>query len=197
MTQRTFNQSEFPYFVTFNVADRKWVFDDLHLAERLNRTIRNACSLKHFTLYAFCILPDHVHLLVQKSKSGTILTSRVFITSRGSDISSRVLEKTRLDNDDIFAERGLSRPREVKIHTLSNLLQSIKGNFSYALPGRGRFWQPRSYYRIVMSERYLRNVLVYIQNNYRKQNLPEVPYAFPPYVFVDEKAVQELFGLSS
>ena len=91
MTQRAFDQEEFPYFVTFNVEGRNWVFDDMHRAERLHQTIKNACALKHFVLYAFCILPDHVHMLVRK-------------------FPSRALEKTRSETLSTQPESGFFPP---------------------------------------------------------------------------------------
>ncbi len=208
MTQRAINQNKFPYFVTFNVQARNQAFADFVLATRLHQTIRTACSLKHFTLYAFCILPDHVHILVKKDPSRKLSISRGLVTAKWnpafivfkssggksprSDISSlpeHVFSKAR--------ELTSSPRRAQKEHTLSDLLQSIKGTFSWGKPYHGRLWQPRSYCRIITSERYLRNVLAYIQNNYQKHGLPRNPYGFPPYVFINEKAVNSVFGLDA
>lgn len=166
------------------------MFDDVYRAERLNRTVKDACLLKHFTLYAFCILPDHVHMLAKKDS----LRAQLSI-SRGLENP-----RSKTDNSEHFtkAESRLSSLRTLKKeHTLSDLMQSIKGNFSYTLPGYGRFWQPRSYCRVVTSERYLRSVLDYIQNNHQKHDLPKNPYGFPPYVFIDEMAINGVFGLDA
>ncbi|OIP96906.1 hypothetical protein AUK40_04390 [Candidatus Wirthbacteria bacterium CG2_30_54_11] len=64
MTQRRINQVEYPYFVTANTAERIWLFEDTQLTEQLSAIIMKACQLKCATLYAYCIMPDHVHLLV-------------------------------------------------------------------------------------------------------------------------------------
>lgn len=71
-------------------------------------------------------------------------------------------------------------------------MKSIKGTFSRTLP-KGKFWQHRSYFRIVESEEYLGNVIEYIRFNYTKMNLPE-RYSQPPFVFMDQVAIHRIFN---
>lgn len=167
MTQRAFNQFAYPYFVTTVVQGRAWMFDEVGEARRLAGIIVHACQLKRFRLYAFCIMPDHVHLLVQK----------VGIEN------SRGLKSPRLDGI-ATPQSGLSRPRMMnKSSTLSDLMQSIKGNYSRTRH-QGRFWQPRFNFRIVSTEQRFQNTIQYIRDNYRKQNLP-ARFGVYPYMFVD------------
>lgn len=70
-------------------------------------------------------------------------------------------------------------------------MHSIKSTYSHALD-QGKFWQHRSNFQIVETEKRLANVIEYIRYNYRKMNLPET-YGQPPFVFVDERTVQGLF----
>lgn len=64
MTQRHFLETSLS-FVTTNVFERSFVFDEKEKAERLAGIIIGSCALKYFNLVAFCILPDHFHLLVR------------------------------------------------------------------------------------------------------------------------------------
>ena len=68
MTQRAID-GNFVYFVTTNTTYREIFFVDEQQAELLGQIIRNACRLKHFELLGYCILPDHVHLLVNNNNT--------------------------------------------------------------------------------------------------------------------------------
>jgi len=72
-------------------------------------------------------------------------------------------------------------------------MKSIKGTFSRTLL-KGRFWQHRSSFRIIETERYLSNVVDYICWNYKKMNLPE-SCGEHPYVFIDRDAIDTIFDL--
>lgn len=63
VTQRSID-GPYVYFVTTNATYREKFFVTKKQAELLGRIIQNACRLKHFDLLAYCILPDHIHLLV-------------------------------------------------------------------------------------------------------------------------------------
>jgi putative transposase len=71
MTQRAID-GQFIYFVTTTTADRVWYFESLETTYLLTRNIHEACRTYGFTLFAFCIMPDHLHLLVQKNNAVTL-----------------------------------------------------------------------------------------------------------------------------
>jgi len=53
------------YFVTFNTKERTPAFADPALAASLlNVIIRSRLELAYF-VYGYCIMPDHVHLMIQ------------------------------------------------------------------------------------------------------------------------------------
>lgn len=88
--------------------------------------------------------------------------------------------------------RRLSSRRSINPpHSLSNLLQSIKGTFSRSLP-KGTFWQRRSYVLHVESENYLDTLIDYIRFNYTKMDLPE-EYGHAPFVYFNNKNLRDLF----
>lgn len=87
MSQKRIYQSELPYFITTNVKDGGWIFQDRIHAEALHGMILRACSIHGFLLIAFSILPNHFHLLVEPPlwEEGRFRTSCIPLneTSRG------------------------------------------------------------------------------------------------------------------
>ncbi len=50
------------YFVTVCTRERRPHFHDGDLVDRLLRILRNASSSQGFDVYAYCFMPDHLHL---------------------------------------------------------------------------------------------------------------------------------------
>lgn len=193
MTQRAIDGS-YIYFVTANVQDRRWFFVTPERATSLGQAIQTCCQMKDFELLAYCILPNHVHLLVRKPNAGEVQAQRTLERAR----CKQGVESLTKTNTYLFTHRRLSSRRsgsESTRFTLSDLMKSIKGTFSRTLP-QGKFWQHRSNFRIIETEDYLSNVLEYIRYNYRKMNLPEW-YGQSPFVFIDQMAVNRVFDSSS
>lgn len=191
MTQRAID-GNYIYFVTANVQNRRWFFVSPERAAKLGQVIQTCCRLKRFGLLAYCILPNHIHLLVGKTGVDEALG--------GTGTAQRTLERARCEKGkpdstiSLFPHRRLSSRRcgPNQRYTLSDLMKSIKGTFSRTLP-KGKFWQHRSNFRIVESEEYLGNVIEYIRYNYRKMNLPE-KYGQPLFVFIDQSAIRRFFN---
>lgn len=217
-------------FITTNVKNRRWYFVTPERAASLGQAIQTCCDLKGFELLAFCILPNHVHMLVRRRtlesvpqkdmrgntterKLGSMcsidvkdaflfphrrLPSHTLESMRPEVLGElpplldrqpkRTLENVRPHRDLQTPDRRLSSRRP---HSLSNLLQSIKGTFSRSLP-KGTFWQRRSYVLHVESENYLDTLINYIRFNYTKMNLPE-SYGQVPFVFINNKNLHDLF----
>ena len=53
------------YHATFSTHDRHRVFRNPHACERVVEALRHQMARTHYTVYAFCIMPDHVHELCQ------------------------------------------------------------------------------------------------------------------------------------
>ena len=178
MTQRRIYQSEFPYFITIKTKDGICFFDKTRYTKLLSGIIFYACRLKHYVLYAYCIMPDHLHLLVRQ-----ILNTH------------RTLEKVRWGGDkNVYShhpQSTLSRVRPKREYTISNLIQSIKGNFSRKLH-IGYIWQKRFNSRIVDTEERLINTIEYIENNPVNAGLPE-KYSKFPYMYFNRERIDKLF----
>ena len=180
MTQRAIDRDY--YFVTTVVHQRQWFFVTPGRAEKLGEAIKMCCRMKHFDLLAYCILPNHIHLLVCKTEGPHTLES--VQGAETGDVQAPFL----------FPDRRLSsRWSQEYEHTVSDLMQSIKGTFSRTLQ-KGKFWHRKSYSRIMTSQQYLQTVLRYIENNYEKMKLPET-YSKPPFVFIDYSKIGAAFGL--
>lgn len=71
MTQRAVD-GPYIYFVTTNTTFGKWIFDDSGRATKLGSIIHTAGEENQFILYGYCILPNHIHLLVKKDGTHTL-----------------------------------------------------------------------------------------------------------------------------
>ena len=53
------------YFLTFCVRGRRRVFTDGDLVAQTLEHFRQTATLEQFAILAYCVMPDHVHLLVE------------------------------------------------------------------------------------------------------------------------------------
>ena len=72
MTQRRIYQNNYPYFITTNTRKRIWFFDNQKIAKIISDSIINSCEMNHYILYAYCIMPNHVHILTKNMNEPTI-----------------------------------------------------------------------------------------------------------------------------
>lgn len=184
MTQRRIYQNEYPYFITFRTREGWPVFEDEKMAGLMADIMSNAGRLKRFDIVAYQIMPDHVHLLTQYNRN----------TGCGDLLWDRTLERVRSGGgDNVFSsknERTLSNVRSVHPHTISDLVQSCKGNFSREIH-IGNIWQRRFYARIVSTRKYLETVIMYIRCNPVKACLPK-KYANQPYQYFNFNKLNNL-----
>ena len=67
------------YFVTFCTFDRRDTFTDIALGRSVVRQFRRTSRRWKFALLAYCLMPDHAHLLVEGTSDTSDL--RLFIKS--------------------------------------------------------------------------------------------------------------------
>jgi len=65
MPQKRFLSPEHLYFVTVNTQDRYPYFEEEIFCDLWIEELKVCKQLKPFKLYAFCLIPDHFHMLVQ------------------------------------------------------------------------------------------------------------------------------------
>lgn len=184
MTQRRIYQVEYPYFVTFRTKDGLLLFEDEKMAGLLADIIHTAGRLKRYIILAYQIMPDHVHLIVQQYRTKYFK-------------SDRILERMRSGNMEWSPsqpERTFSNVRSInpkQSFNISDLLQSIKGNFSRKIH-QGNIWQKRFYARIVHTNKYFCTVLQYINYNPIKAELP-VGFRKKPYQYFHWDNIKDYF----
>lgn len=181
MTQRRIYQDEYPYFVTFRTREWFGLFEKMKHAKLLSKEIFVSAQIKKFDVLSFQIMPDHVHMLtckrtLEKVRSEDNFYRNAINTKRATSTES-ALSSVRSDNK--------------RQHTISDFMQSLKGNFSRKLH-MGSIWQRRFYTRIVNDRKYLEAVIHYIKNNPLKEKSP-LKYHQPPYQYFDWHKINNLF----
>jgi len=58
-----------PCFVTISTKGKQKIFSHQHLTEDFVALLRIICAENNIPLYAYCIMPDHVHLLLSASET--------------------------------------------------------------------------------------------------------------------------------
>jgi REP element-mobilizing transposase RayT len=53
------------YFLTFCTFDRRDVFSDVATGQFVASQLRRTCRAQRFAVLAYCLMPDHAHLLVE------------------------------------------------------------------------------------------------------------------------------------
>lgn len=195
MTQRAIN-GDFIYFVTFNVQDRRWYFVTPERAEMLGQAIQTSCAMKKFTLFGYCILPNHVHMMMKPMLECPTTSQRTRGRVRCGQINNDCQHDMTYDGASFLYEQR-RRPRrrllsEPQTFTFSNLMHSIKSTFSHAL-GQGKFWQHRSNFRLITGQEDFNNKIRYLQYNYRKMELPET-FGISPWVNIRWKTIGTFFS---
>jgi len=191
VTQRRVYQCSCPYFVTFNVLDNEWIFQDSRKAELLYEIILNAGKLKYHFVYQFCIMPDHVHILCQTKPP---IPQSGFSNPRcGTDYSKNGIADWKVRsaiciND--YMKNICDCGRAHKYH-ISDFIKSIRGTFSRKIH-EGQIWHPRFYDKIIDNDDKLWATIDYISNNPIKAGLPKKCRKYP-YQFKAHKLMNELF----
>jgi len=59
------------YFITVCAADGRPAFADARIAEKALEILKKTREKNSYRIYAFCLMPDHLHLLLNPADSGT------------------------------------------------------------------------------------------------------------------------------
>jgi REP element-mobilizing transposase RayT len=127
MTQRRIYQEEYPYFITTNTLGRHNLFENTYFAAELYNTILKVCRKLHYPIYSFCIMPDHLHLLL-----GTTININISeVLQQIKSIYTKNLREKYNFNHPIWQKRFNSRivdSEERLINTINYILYNpIKG----------------------------------------------------------------------
>jgi len=190
MTQRRIYQCAHPYHITFNILNREWFFEDGEKAELLHEIILNASDIKNHTVYQFCIMPDHVHLLCRTNKDDQVVGPPRGMRNGGNP---RTLENVLCGVDGYTTTRNVGFPTRGadQKHNISDFIKSIKGTFAHEL-NEGKIWQPRFHDEIIQTDQQLREVIAYITHTPIKAELLEKWNEYP-YQYKNNELIHDLF----
>lgn len=155
MTQRRIHQNNYPYFITTNTKKQIWFFENQKIVKIISDSIIRSCNINHYVLYAYCIMPNHVHILVKNAHRPT-----------KEQASQPAIKKKNIS----------SLMHSIKSFSVKRIRDECDIEF--------KFWQSRFYHKIVYSKTDLKNKTIYIKNNPIKANLKDKYIRFP-YLFIN------------
>jgi len=62
--------SPYAYFITICTYDRKEIFNDHEVALEIINQLKGTAKKLNFRIFEYCIMPDHIHLLVGENEGG-------------------------------------------------------------------------------------------------------------------------------
>lgn len=159
------------------------------MATALAQTIRNAARLKGWTILAYQIMPNHVHLLTMKNdRAATESRAWGILKNYPLQVSAPAVGE---NAPAVHISSAVIKPA-----TISGYMYTLKSYYLEILRKHNdihhSIWQPRFYSRIVNTEKYLATVVEYIQHNPVKDSLP-ARYSKPPYQYFNWRKIKEAF----
>ena len=138
------------YFITICTHDKVQLFRDNILVEQLIKALRDKSDVFGFKVWAFCFMPDHLHLLLEGKSTDSDL--RRFISSFKQYTGYHFKKKV---------AQGVSPEGLKPCATVSNKKGVVQG-FS---PAPSRLWQASYYDHVLRKEEDIMDVARYILNN--------------------------------
>ena len=138
--------------------------------------------MKNYTLYAYCIMPDHLHLLV-----------RQIINDINPTAPAERCAGVGYENYLFQKPERVSAP--AKGFNISQLIYTIKSYYIKEIREKYNIncsiWQKRFNSRIIDTEERLLNTIEYTENNPVNAGLPE-KYSKFPYMYFNRKEILRL-----
>jgi REP element-mobilizing transposase RayT len=142
------------------------LFDEVKYAKLLEKIIFKTGALKGFDILSYQIMPDHVHLLVNKTSP-----------AQASLPALAHLNKSAPTEGCAWGYYNISQfMHTIKSYFCDQVRDMYGINFA--------FWQKRFYTRIVDTEEYFNTAIDYILQNPAKAELPAM-YHYPPYQYIN------------
>lgn len=159
--RRLFDHGE--YFITTNTKNRYPYFQEEVLCELFIKELQIVKQIKDFNLFGFCILPDHIHLLLK--------------VTLGSDLPEimRSLKTNFSRNANLLIEGNVtSRRLQFKnnnLHDYLSFLSVLQNKLKKASIPKFA-WQKSYHDHYIRNKKDFTNHLFYLQNNHLKHDLP-------------------------
>lgn len=151
------------YFLTIRAKSGS-PFADPRLARLVVDTIEWLRSNRGIMVYAYCVMPDHLHLLMQLPPKRQ--PEDGWPTPVGEHmVDGQVPENESGGSSPAGDREDKQGSRELSLGTVVHSLKSFTTRKSWGLGYRGQLWQDRSYDRILRRTESGRRVAEYILHN--------------------------------
>lgn len=145
---------ELPYFVTFSIIEWMPLFSSAKYADIIVNSIKYCIDNKGLELFAYCIMPTHLHLIIRAVELGPGPVLRDLKKFTSSEII-RILEN---DNENFYM-----------IEVFKKAAKHIKRN-KYL-----KVWQDGYHPKMIYSNKFFFQKLNYIHMNPVKAGIVELP----------------------
>lgn len=142
------------YFVTICSAHRRPVFRNYQLGLEVIGSLKTTAAASHFLLHAWCLMPDHLHVLAEGIAEHSSLFS--FVRRLKHETTAECAFGARADNSD----RPLQNPNRGSVESDS-------------------LWQRNFYEHIVRNREHLQSVASYIWMNPVRKHICASPDEYP------------------
>jgi len=125
------------YFFTLVTFQRRKYFDSADKLNRLYGTIRQVQQNKPFELIAYCLLPDHMHLLIKLPDEDTNFPIRIREIKRLTTLWIKQERSENIDQiwQDRFWEHTIRDERDLLIHFDYIHYNPVKHNLAESFDG--------------------------------------------------------------
>ena len=149
------------YFITTVTKDRFPYFENTVLCDLFIEEMKVCKNLKKFKLYSFCILPDHVHLMIEPGDKFNISKIMKSLKENFSRDSNKLL----IQNDD-YPEGDTSTCRL----PIRLFIEQNRKNMNNDIP---KFtWQSSYFDHYIRNDRDFEHHMEYTIWNFQKHGLP-------------------------
>ena len=170
-SQKRYYSSNYTYFVTFCTKDSFPYFNENIFCDIFVDDLMLCKQLKQFKLYAFCLLPNHVHLLLKPGINFDISNIIHFIKKNVSHNINKIMEYNQFE---LMPEGGFAQTRL----RFDNMIKCYKNDFTIKYGTNQNLfpqfkWQESFHDHIIRNLRDFNNHLQYTTYNFRKHKLPD------------------------
>jgi len=175
MSQRRIFVDGAIYFVTSRTFDHYPLFKSDYYC-RLFLTVLDSCRKKlKFELFAFAVMPDHVHLLIRPNSRNSVSDTVRHIKGR----FARLVNLAAATEDEFLGcgnggDNQCYTPFGGEEFILADEKHKPNAGEEFIL-AEGRIWQRSFYDRIIRCDRHLSNTINYIDNNAVRHRLVDDP----------------------
>jgi len=145
---------ELPYFVTFSIIDWMPLFRISNYADIILNSIKHCIDNKGLELFAYCIMPTHLHLIIRAAEKGPGPVMRDF----KKFTSGEIIRALNNDNENLHMI-------EVFKKAASNIIRN-----RYL-----KVWQDGYHPVMIFSNKFFFQKLIYIHMNPVKAGIVELP----------------------